>query len=110
VASAFALIVFLLGCNAASPSAPLGVNREVAIAIALHAFPRYTREQVISVDHGKVGSFVTPALADRLANVLDHQSWRIRLGEQPSPTGGEGTEVIVDATDGTIVLTSNWAS
>ncbi|HJP88914.1 MAG TPA: hypothetical protein VJ850_07775 [Candidatus Limnocylindrales bacterium] len=104
------LAFLLVACNSASLPPSAEVNRDVAIAITLHAFPKYTIDQVISVDHGKVGSFVTPAFADRLAKVLDHQSWRIRLGSQPSPTGGEGTEVIVDATDGNIVLTSDWAS
>jgi hypothetical protein len=110
LAAAIALVALVAACNPASLFAPPGLTREAAIGIALQTFPMYTTNDVMSAEPGTIGSFIPPALADRLANVLDHQGWRIRLGRQPSPTGGQGTEVIVDATDGKIVLTSDWAS
>lgn len=116
------LVVGLLvtGCGGLLPppfdalgrTAGPGLARDEAIGAAKAAAPQFANAEVLAAELGSVGDFVPKRVFERLSPVplLDDAAWRIRLGEQPSPTGGGGVEVIINARDGRVILVSRWTS
>jgi hypothetical protein len=61
---------------------------------------------------GRFGDLVSAVTAQHLSPVptSDRLVWKVTLGEQPSPTGGQGTDVIIDFWDGRVILATEWVS
>lgn len=99
------------GITTPSPT-PSGITREEAIAVARAAAPRYATAGVLHADAGRFDDFVPAFTAEHYTPVPapDRLVWRITLGEQPSPTGGQGTDVIIDFWDGRVILATEWVS
>jgi hypothetical protein len=121
---AIVLAAVLAGCSSAADTTTpqptvtaranppaTGITREAAIAIARAAVPRYATADPLSVELGRLADLLPSVVVQHLSPppTPDSLVWRVRLGEQPSPTGGQGTDVFVDL-DGRVVLTSDWAS
>jgi hypothetical protein len=115
----------VLACGSAPPSpshvptgtvgpnpAESGITREQAIAVAREAVPRYATADVLSAEVGRFGDLVSAFTAEHFSPVptSDRLVWKVTLGEQPSPTGGQGTDVIIDFWDGRVILASDWVS
>lgn len=117
--------VVLVGCALAPPSpsqvltgtvgpnpSASGITREQAIAVARAAVPRYATADVLRAEMGRFDEFVSAFAAEHLSPPPspDRLVWKVTLGEQPSPTGGQGTDVIIDFWDGRIIIASDWFS
>jgi hypothetical protein len=61
---------------------------------------------------GRFEDLVSPFTADHVspAPSPDRLVWRVRLGERPSPTGGQGVDVIIDFWDGRVIFAAEWFS
>jgi hypothetical protein len=92
--------------------AETGITREAAIAIARAAVPRYATADTLTVEMGRLADLLPSVVVQHLSPppTPDTLVWKITLGEQPSPTGGQGTDVYIDSSDGRVLLTSDWAS
>lgn len=90
----------------------LGITREQAIAIARTAAPRWSSAAVLEATTGTFGD-----LGSRNAPILvspapgpERAVWRIKLGVVRGPADAAGTDVIIDAIDGTVIETTDWIS
>ncbi len=121
IAAMLVATALLAGCGSAPPSAspvptaaatPSGMTRERAIAVARGAAPRYANADVLSAEVGAFGDLVSAFTAQRFSPVptSDRLVWKVTLGDQPSPTGGQGADVIIDFWDGRVILTTEWIS
>ena len=92
--------------------AETGITREAAIAIARAAVPRYATAEPLAVEMGRLADLLPSVVAQHLSPPPTPEGlvWRVSFGAQPSPTGGQGTDVFVDYFDGRVLLTSDWAS
>jgi hypothetical protein len=95
-----------------SYTAALGITREQAIEAARAAVPRYATADVLNAEMGRFADLVSAFTAAHFtqAPAPDRLVWRITLGEQPSPTGGQGTDVIIDFWDGGFIFATEWVS
>jgi hypothetical protein len=115
----------LVGCGSATVSpAPVptgtigpapaasGITREQAITAVRAAVPRYATADVLGAEEGRFEDLVSAFTAEHFspAPAPDRLVWRITLGEQPSPTGGQGTDVIIDFWDGRFIFATEWVS
>lgn len=115
----------LAGCGSTPPSAShvltgtagptpaaSGITREEAIAVAREAAPRYATADVLSAEVGRFGDLVSAFTVQHFSPVptSDRLVWKVTLGEQPSPTGGQGTDVVIDFWDGRVILATEWVS
>jgi hypothetical protein len=100
--------------NTAPPGSPAasGVTREVAINAARAAAGRFANAAVLKADVGPLEDFVSELVAAHIspAPSRDQVVWRITLGEQPSPTGGQGVDVFIDYRDGRVLFVGDWVS
>lgn len=89
-----------------------GISREQAIAAARVAAPRYAADDVLRAEIGRFGDLVSAFTAEQFSPVPapDRLVWKITLGSQPSPTGGQGTDVIIDFLEGRFILATEWVS
>jgi len=121
IAAVLVATALLAGCGSAPPSAahvptatavPSGITREQAIAVAREAAPRYATANVLSAEVGAFGDLVSAFTVQHVSPVptSDRLVWKVTLGEQPSPTGGQGADVIIDFWDGRVILATEWIS
>jgi hypothetical protein len=98
--------------SAGPTPAASGITRDRAIAIAREASPRYATADVLRAEMGPFGDLVSAFTAQHFSPVptSDRLVWKVTLGEQPSPTGGQGTDVIIDFWDGRVILATEWFS
>lgn len=133
LAQSIAILSVVVACNAPSISTPAsngsdaspavaqsgpsepprsGISREQAIEAARAAAPRYANADVLRADSGRFEDLVSRFTAKHISPrpSPDQQVWLITLGERPSPTGGQGTDVIIDFVDGRIIFATEWVS
>jgi hypothetical protein len=111
VATSASLVPSPTATSGTAPTAS-GITREEAIIAARAAVPRYATAPVLGAEVGRLEDLLSRLTAAHIspAPSPDWLVWRIRLGEQPSPTGGQGTDVIIDFWDGRVIFAYEWFS
>ncbi len=94
-----------------TPTPRTPIDREQATAIASAARPDYAKERVLDV---RLGAFAQlgvmgPAVKGPVP-APDDQVWLVSLGCILGPLDGQGVLVIIDATDGRVILAVDWIS
>lgn len=123
IAGPILAVAFVAGCSSGPPassqfpavtagSPASGITRDRAIAVAREAAPRYATLSVLGAELGRFGDVVSAFTAEHFSPVPtpDRLFWKVTLGEQPSPTGGQGTDVIIDFWEGGVILATDWVS
>lgn len=94
-----------------SPS-PVAITKDRAIAIARQAATRWATARVLQADigpFGELGFSRAPVLVSS-APSPEHLVWLINLGVVRGPLDADGTDVVIDATDGAVLQQVDWIS
>jgi hypothetical protein len=100
------------GPSRSPASSPVEVTREQAIAIARQAVPRWAAASVLQADQGRWADFGDP-YAPLLVSPTpspERLVWLINLGVVNGPLDAAGTDVVIDAADGSVVQIVDWIS
>ncbi len=89
-----------------------GITRDQAIEIARTAAPKRSSDDVLQAIVGTFGDLGNPD-AQILVSPAPGPAqdvWLVKLGVVRGPLDGEGTDVIIDASDGRVLQMFDWVS
>jgi len=101
-----------IGPSPSPASSPVAITRDRAIAIARQAATRWATASVLQADKGPFGElgFSRAPVLVSPAPSPEHLVWLINLGVVRGPLDADGTDVIIDATDGGVLQLVDWIS
>ena len=88
------------------------ITRDQAIAIARAAAPKRASDGVLQAIHGTFADLGNPDARILVSPARDatHEVWLVNVGIVRGGLDGEGTDVIIDASDGRVLQVFDWVS
>jgi len=101
-----------IGSSPSPASSHVAITKDRAIAIARRAATRWATASVLQADKGPFGElgFSRAPVLVLPAPSPEHLVWLINLGVVRGPLNADGTDVIIDATDGSVLQLVDWIS